>query len=53
MSFSRPFQWYHYHVDPIWPDGTFKQNFHESAVKYGGGGGGVEEGYSAHQHSFL
>ncbi len=24
MSFSRPIQWYHSHVDPIWPDGTFK-----------------------------
>ncbi len=24
MSFSRPFQWYHSHADPIWPDGTFK-----------------------------
>jgi hypothetical protein len=23
MSFSRPFQWYHSHADPIWPDGTF------------------------------
>jgi hypothetical protein len=23
MSFSRPFQWYHSHVDPIWPDGAF------------------------------
>jgi hypothetical protein len=22
MSFSRPNQWYHSHVDPIWPDGT-------------------------------
>jgi hypothetical protein len=24
MSYSRPIQWYHSHVDPIWPDGTFK-----------------------------
>jgi hypothetical protein len=24
MSFSRPFQWYHFHADPIWPDGTLK-----------------------------
>ncbi len=24
MFFSRPIQWYHSHVDPIWPDGTFK-----------------------------
>ncbi len=24
MSFSRAFQWYHSHLDPIWPDGTFK-----------------------------
>jgi hypothetical protein len=24
MSFLRPIQWYHSHVDPIWPDGTFK-----------------------------
>jgi hypothetical protein len=24
MSFLRAFQWYHYHADPIWPDGTFK-----------------------------
>ena len=23
MSFSRLIQWYHSHVDPIWPDGTF------------------------------
>ncbi len=22
MSFSRPIQWYHSHVDPIWPDGA-------------------------------
>ncbi len=22
MSFSRPIQWYHSHVDPIWPDGN-------------------------------
>ncbi len=25
MSFSRAFQWYHSHLDPIWPDGTFKK----------------------------
>ncbi len=25
MSFSRPIQWYHAHVDPIWPDGTIKK----------------------------
>jgi hypothetical protein len=31
MSFSMPIQWHHYHVDPIWPDGTFK----------GGGGGAL------------
>jgi hypothetical protein len=24
MSVSRPIQWYHSHVDPIWLDGTFK-----------------------------
>jgi hypothetical protein len=24
MSFSRPIQWYYSHVDPILPDGTFK-----------------------------
>ncbi len=24
MSFSWAFQWYHFHLDPIWPDGTFK-----------------------------
>ncbi len=23
MSFSWAFQWYHFHLDPIWPDGTF------------------------------
>ncbi len=23
MSFSRAFQWYHSHLDLIWPDGTF------------------------------
>jgi hypothetical protein len=23
MSFSRPNQWYHSHVDPIWLDGAF------------------------------
>ncbi len=22
MFFSMPIQWYHSHVDPIWPDGT-------------------------------
>jgi hypothetical protein len=26
MSFTRPIQWYHSHVDPIWPDGTFKKH---------------------------
>ncbi len=25
MSFSRPIQWYHSPSDPIWPDGTFKE----------------------------
>ncbi len=24
MSFSRPIQWYHSYVDPIWRDSTFK-----------------------------
>jgi hypothetical protein len=24
MSFSWAFQLYHFHLDPIWPDGTFK-----------------------------
>jgi hypothetical protein len=24
MTISRPFQWYHSHADPIWPDNTFK-----------------------------
>ncbi len=24
MSFLRPIQWYHSHVDPVWLDGTFK-----------------------------
>ncbi len=24
MSFSWAFQWYHFHLDPIWPDGTFQ-----------------------------
>ncbi len=28
MSFSRAFQWYHSHLDPIWPDGTFKEYPH-------------------------
>ncbi len=23
MSFSRPIQWYHSHVDPIWLDGMY------------------------------
>ncbi len=27
MSFSRAFQWYHSHLDPIWPDGTFNASF--------------------------
>ncbi len=27
MSFSWAFQWYHFHLDPIWPDGTFKTMF--------------------------
>ncbi len=26
MSFSRLIQWYHSHVEPIWPDGTFKKD---------------------------
>ncbi len=26
MSFSRPIQWYHSHVDPIWLDATFEMN---------------------------
>ncbi len=26
MSFSWAFQWYHFHLDPIWPDGTFNGN---------------------------
>jgi hypothetical protein len=26
MIFSMPIQWYHSHVDPIWPDGTFKHS---------------------------
>ncbi len=25
MSFSWAFQWYHFHSDPIWPDGTFNK----------------------------
>ncbi len=29
MSFSRAFQWYHSHLDPIWPDGTFKASNYE------------------------
>ncbi len=28
MYFSMPIQWYHSHVDPIWPDGTFKKSRH-------------------------
>ncbi len=24
MFFSRPIQWYHSHVDPIWPEGNFQ-----------------------------
>ncbi len=27
MSFSRPIQWYHFHEDPIWPDGIFKEAY--------------------------
>jgi hypothetical protein len=26
MSFTRPIQWDHSHVDPIWFDGTFKKH---------------------------
>ncbi len=26
MSFSWAFQRYHFHLDPIWPDGTFNQS---------------------------
>ncbi len=26
MSFSIPIQWYHFHADPIWPDGTVKSS---------------------------
>jgi hypothetical protein len=25
MPFPMPIQWYHSHVDPIWPDNTFKE----------------------------
>ncbi len=25
MFFSMPIKWYHFHVDPIWPDGTYKK----------------------------
>jgi hypothetical protein len=38
MSFSRPIQWYHSHVDTIWPDGTgtfkfeMKLTFHHKHV---------------------
>ncbi len=28
MSFSRAFQWYHSHLDPIWPDSTFNHAQH-------------------------
>ncbi len=27
MYFSMPIQWYHSHVDPIWPDGTLKNSW--------------------------
>ncbi len=27
MSFSKPIQWYHSHVDPIWLDSIFKNMF--------------------------
>ncbi len=27
MSFSRPIQWYHYHADPICPNGNFNSFF--------------------------
>jgi hypothetical protein len=33
MSFSRPFQWYHSHADPIWPNGTFKRKVFYSSIK--------------------
>ncbi len=32
MSFSRAFQWYHSHLDPIWPDGTFKERRHRPSI---------------------
>jgi hypothetical protein len=31
MSFPRPIQWYHYHADLVWQDGTFNIKKH---VKY-------------------
>jgi hypothetical protein len=31
MSFSRSIQWYHFPVDPIWPDGTFRLHIVVSA----------------------
>jgi hypothetical protein len=36
MSFSRAFHWYHSHLDPIWPDGTFKKQtiFFGSNLKF-------------------
>ncbi len=38
MSFSWAFQWYHFHLDPIWPDGTFKfLNVDLSEIEEAGG----------------
>ncbi len=36
MSFSRAFQWYHSHLDPIWPDGTFKGKRHDIIIFFEG-----------------
>ncbi len=34
MSFSRAFQWYHSHLDLIWPDGTFKKGVCSNFLKF-------------------
>ncbi len=34
MSFSRAFQWYHSHLDPIWPEGTFKVKVNREIAQF-------------------
>jgi hypothetical protein len=34
MTFSRPIQWDHSHVDPTWLDGTFKKSLEQHTAEH-------------------